>query len=279
MDYIELCCTVDPLEPWREILIAQLAEAGFESFEETPNGLNAYIQGALFDNDSLAEALSIPGGDSNPVVSWEIKNIETINWNTEWELHFEPITIGDKVVVRAPFHESNPHMPFEIIIEPRMSFGTGHHETTRLIIEWMLETEMKDRSVLDMGCGTGILAIVAAKMEAARVVAIDNYLVACENAAGNMGRNGLTGVVVRHGDAGLLGDETFDVILANITRNVLLEDMKTYKSVLNPGGMMFLSGFLEFDGQAIIRHAASLGLVPAGEKKLADWVGLKLIEA
>jgi ribosomal protein L11 methyltransferase len=143
----------------------------------------------------------------------------------------------------------------------------------------MLETEMKDRSVLDMGCGTGILAIVAAKMEAARVVAIDNYLVACENAAGNMGRNGLTGGVVRHGDAGLLGDETFDVILANITRNVLLEDMKTYKSVLNPGGMMFLSGFLEFDSQAIIRHAASLGLVPAGEKKLADWMGLKLIEA
>ena len=276
MDYMELCCKLDPLEPWREILIAQLSDIGFESFEETHDGFKAYIPVSLLDEELLEEACMLPASDKNPILARELKHIKTINWNEEWERHFEPIQVDDQVHIRAPFHEPQPHMPYEIVIEPKMSFGTGHHETTRLVVRWMLETDMTNTSVLDMGCGTGILAILAAKMGAARVVAIDNYMFAYENTLDNLERNGLPGVVARHGDAGILGDEVFDIILANITRNVLLEDMKAYHSVLRPGGLLFVSGFLQIDKQLIVDHASRLGFLCEGEKTIDNWVGLRL---
>lgn len=276
MDYMELYCKLDPLEPWREILIAQLSDIGFESFEETHDGFKAYIPVSMLDEELLEETCMLPASDKNPIQARELKHIKTINWNEEWERHFEPIQVDDKVYIRAPFHDPKPHIPYEIVIEPKMSFGTGHHETTRLVVQWMLETDMTNASVLDMGCGTGILAILAAKMGASRVVAIDNYMFAYENTLDNLERNGLAGVVARHGDAGILGEEFFDIILANITRNVLLEDMKAYRSVMQPGGLLFVSGFLQVDKQLIVRHASGLGFRFEGEKTIEDWVGLRL---
>jgi ribosomal protein L11 methyltransferase len=276
MDYIELSCKLDPLEPWREILIAQLAGVGFESFEETYDGLKAYIPSASYDEKQLSEALQTPEGEVDPVVSRQVNSIATMNWNEEWESKFEPILVDDQVFIRAPFHHERPDMTFDIVIEPKMSFGTGHHETTRLMVQWLLDTDLQGKSVLDMGCGTGILAILSAKNGAASVTAIDNYVFAYENAIDNANRNGHPDILVKHGDASLLGRESFDIIIANITRNVLLEDMQTYCSVLRKDGVMLLSGFLEVDRDLIVNHAGTLGLIPDGEKKIDDWVGLRL---
>lgn len=277
LDYIELTCKLDPIEPWREILIAQLADIGFDSFEETYEGFKAYILVTAYNKELLDEAVKLPAAKGSPVVSLEVSNIKGINWNLEWERNYKPIWIKDRVYIRAPFHAANPDASYEIVIEPKMSFGTGHHETTRLIIEWMLENDFYMKSLLDMGCGTGVLAVLAAKMGASRVVAIDNYIYAYENSRDNIRRNGFSHVVVRHGDASILGDETFDVILANITRNVLLEDLPKYYSVLNKGGKMYLSGFLESDKGIIIDSARKLGLVMQGEKHLEKWVSVKLV--
>ncbi len=276
MDYMELYCKLNPLEPWREILIAQLSDIGFESFEETHDGFKAYIPASLLDEKLLEDSCMLPESTKNPIVTKELKHIKTINWNEEWERHFEPIQVDDVVYIRAPFHKPQPHMAYDIIIEPKMSFGTGHHETTRLVVKWMLETDMKNAAVLDMGCGTGILAILAAKMGAPKVVAIDNYMFAYENTLDNLARNGLPDIEARHGDAGMLGDEVFDIILANITRNVLLEDMSAYRSVMHAGGLLIVSGFLQADKQLIVDHAAQLGFHCEGEKTIDDWVGLRL---
>ncbi len=278
LDYIELTCKLEPIEPWREILIAQLADIGFDSFEETYEGFKAYIPKSEYNEESQAFAMALPAAEVNPVTSVETADIKGINWNQEWEKNFNPIWVAKRVFIRAPFHAANHDALYEVVIEPKMSFGTGHHETTRLIIEWMLESNLSLKSLLDMGCGTGVLAVLAAKMGASRVVAIDNYIYAYENTRDNMLRNGLSGVVVKHGDASILGDETFDVILANITRNVLLEDLPKYHAVLRDGGVLFLSGFLEADKDVVIDRAHGLGLVLKGEKYLEKWVSLKMVK-
>jgi ribosomal protein L11 methyltransferase len=277
MDYIELTCKLDPLEPWREILIAQLADIGFDSFEETYDGLKAYVLESVFNDKQFEDAVRLPAAETNPIVSLHLSDIKGINWNQEWERHFQAVWIKDRVLIRAPFHDAEPKAEFEVIIEPKMSFGTGHHETTRLVIEWMLECDFRGLSVLDMGCGTGVLAIFAAKKGARTVTAIDNYVFAFENSCDNVQRNGFPDIVtVKHGDASLLGDESYDKILANITRNVLLEDLPTYYSVLNNGGELFLSGFLATDRDMIVDRASALGLRFIGEKHMQDWVAVRM---
>lgn len=275
MEYVELICKIDELEPWREILIAQLADAGFDSFEETYDGFRAYIVADDFEEEHMQQALALPGAAENPIQSISYDVFKAINWNQEWEKRFEPIWIDDKLYVRAPFHDANPQAALEIIIEPRMSFGTGHHQTTRLVAMWLLEAGWEGKSVLDMGCGTGILAILAAKLGAKHIVAVDNYQFAYENAQDNVLRNGFPGIQVIHGDASVLGKESFDLVIANITRNVLIDDMPKYAAVLNGGGCLILSGFLFQDKNLIEQQAQTLGLQPAGEKMLEDWVSLK----
>lgn len=278
MEYIELTCRLNPIEPWREILIAQLADSGFDSFEETFEGFKAYVEAGQFNRQAMDEAMMLPEAEDNPVVSFEIATYKAENWNEAWEKKFDPVNVSGQLYIRAPFHDANPDVPIEIIIEPRMSFGTGHHETTRLVAMWLLEADMAGKSVLDMGCGTGILAILAAKKGAGRILAIDNYPFAYENTIDNVQRNGFPGIDVRLGDASLLGGEAFDVVLANITRNVLLEDMAKYFSVMKPGGELYLSGFLLVDKKLVLDHAFGLGLSYAGEKLIDDWVSLKLIK-
>ncbi len=275
MNYIEVTATVQPNEPWTDLLITELADIGFESFEENAQGFKAYIRTEDFDQNKL-NAISLTKEESKNVhFSFSVKKIDNENWNQVWESNFDSVDIENKCYIRAPFHPSKPDYPYEIIIEPKMSFGTGHHETTTLMVQWALETEFKGKEVLDMGCGTGILAILAQMKEAQRVVAIDNYIYAFENTQENVKRNQATCIQVLHGDATLLGSDLFDIILANITKNVLMEDLKTYSSVLKPGGFLFISGFFESDMQELNQEAIQQGLKFINNKRNKEWTAVK----
>jgi ribosomal protein L11 methyltransferase len=278
IDYVEVTATVQPNEPWTDLLIAELADIGFESFEENPQGFKAYIPAGDFNQNKL-DAISLREEEASKVqFSFKVKHIDSKNWNEVWESNFEPVDVDGKCYIRAPFHPAKPNYKYEIVIEPKMSFGTGHHETTTLMVQWGLETEFKGKSVLDMGCGTGILAILAYMKGANPVAAIDNYIYAYENTLENAQRNNAEDVKVYHGDAGLLGKEHFDIILANITRNVLLEDMQAYASVLNPGGLLFISGFFAADQDEITLEAQKTGLHYIAHKQNKEWVAVKLIK-
>jgi ribosomal protein L11 methyltransferase len=278
LDYIQLTCRPNPVQPWSDIFIAELAEIGFESFEETDFGFKAYIGAANFNEDLLKEVFSPEGYEEKPQVEYEFIKIDGQNWNQVWESNFEPVLIGKACYVRAPFHPARPGVEMEFVIEPKMSFGTGHHETTTLMVEWLLEEDFEGKSVLDMGCGTGLLAIMAARKGARPVTAIDNYIYAYENTIENAQRNNTPWINVLHGDASLLGNETFDVIIANITKNVLLQDMEKYVSVLNSDGVLLLSGFLEKDRDDMVSCVQGLGLAFSGEKKKRDWLALRFVK-
>ncbi len=282
MDYIEVYIRVKPVDPWSDILIAGLAEIGFESFSEEAYGLRAYIPEPAFNEASVRsffEDYTVGGRETSPEsLSFQVSRMGGKNWNAVWESNFSPVEIAGRCLVRAPFHEKPADIDYDIVIEPKMSFGTGHHETTVLVAEWLMDTDVKEKKVLDMGCGTGVLAILAAKMGASSVTAVDNYLYAWENTVENAERNGIKNIQALHGDATLLGDEQFDMILANITRNVLLEDMGTYCSVLSEGGSIFLSGFLLSDKEIIQGEAAKQGLRMAGSRQKGDWLSLKFIK-
>ncbi len=274
-DYIQVTAVVTPAQPWSDLLIAEMAEIGFESFEETLKGFKAYIPSADFDEKMLqaVKLEDVQEGEVTFAFSWE--TISSRNWNQEWESNFEPVDVEGKCYIRAPFHESRKNYDYEIVIEPKMSFGTGHHETTTLMVQWMLETGFKDKAVLDMGCGTGILAILAAMKDAGPVLAIDNYPYAYENTLENIKKNGTTHVRAMLGDASCIGGEKFDIILANITKNVLKEDMQTYADVLQKNGILFISGFFYEDMDELVQMAANLGLTKNGHKQNKEWVAVK----
>lgn len=278
MDYIEIHCQLSPVEPWAEILIAELSALGFESFSEEEDGFRAYIGACGYRSKPVTELFERYRQKGPEKLSVEVSRMGGKNWNAVWESNFEPVRVGNHCLIRAPFHESDPDVAHEIIIEPKMSFGTGHHETTVLMIQFMLDMEFAGKSVLDMGCGTGVLAILAAQRGAGRVKAIDNYLYAYENTLENAKRNEAAHIEVLHGDAALLREqqnEDYAVILANITRNVLLEDMPAYQQVLQSGGELIMSGFMAFDQDVIFAAAKKLGLVFSGERHRGDWVAVK----
>ncbi len=279
VEYIEVNYVVKPTNPWSDLLIAELGELGYESFEETTAGFKAYIQSDIF-NKNLLEQVSIPEDTQKEVqFSFEWRKVTSKNWNQEWEKNFQPVDIQNACYIRAPFHEPRSHYRFEIVIEPKMSFGTGHHHTTALMVEWMLETDFEQKKVLDMGCGTGVLAILAHKMKAKEVDAIDNYPFAYENTLENIQNNQAQKINGFLGDAALLKDKKYDIILANITRNVLMQDMQTYTSALNQGGSLFLSGFLWEDKKMIEDSAQHSGLSPAGYKRKEEWAALKFLNS
>lgn len=258
MDYIKVSFELKPLLPAREILYAELGELPFESFEETEKGLEAYIPSSDFKED-LIENLMIKGLP-NQLVKIEKETIKQQNWNAVWESNFEPIIVNDKCIIRAPFHEKSA-VDFDIIISPQMSFGTGHHETTFLISNELFNMDIKDKSLLDMGCGTGVLAIIGSKLGARPIEAIDIEEWAYENTKDNNNLNDVNDMIVLHGDAELLKNKHFDVILANINRNILLNDMATYSSCLNKNGKILFSGFYETDVPVIQKAAEENGLI------------------
>ena len=257
-----------------DILVAELGEVGFESFTEDVNGVTAYIQKADWDS-TILESIQILNS-SEVKFDIGVKEIEQVNWNQEWEKNFEPIVVDDQVSIRAPFHQ-NPNLPYDIVIEPKMSFGTGHHETTHLMIQHLMQIEVDGKSVLDMGCGTGILAIFTEMKGAKAVDAIDIDSWCYENSIENVERNECKNIKVYEGDSSLLKPDRYDLIIANINRNILLGDMKVYAKSLKENGILLLSGFYTEDVQKIDEAATTQGLKLQGKLERNNWVGLKYV--
>jgi len=272
--YLGYHFTVEPTQPGTEILLAELGDTPFESFVENEDGLTAYVKKDLWSDDILEGLFILQSPEFK--VGYRIEEIDQVNWNEEWEKHFEPIEVDGRCYVRAPFHEKTS-AEFDIVIEPKMSFGTGHHETTHMMIQHLLETDVTDLKTLDMGCGTAILAILA-EMKGAKpidAIDIDNwcYLNSIENAE----RNGCSQISVYEGDAALLAGKSYDLIIANINRNILLNDMQCYVDCLNKGGTLLLSGFYEQDIEAINESCTGKGLTYVKKFSRNNWVSLKYV--
>jgi ribosomal protein L11 methyltransferase len=269
VDFIEL--SVQAPAELADILVAELAEVGFDTFEDNDAGFCAYTTEEAFDPDGVAEIMSRYEGLGE--LSYSHRIITRQNWNAEWEKNFQPLVIADRVSVRAPFHPKPEGVEYDIVIMPRMSFGTGHHETTALMIENQLDVDHRGLRVLDMGCGTGILAIMAEMLGARQVLAIDVEPWTVENARDNAAENDCRTIECRLGGAELLADEApFDLILANINRNVLLEDMHEYARLLPSGKPILFSGFYEEDLDKITAEAERQGLVYQRHRTLRSWV-------
>lgn len=272
MDYIELTLSLNTSRGFEnDIVSATLAEIGFESFVYTNDGLKAYCAASLFDEKELKNWKETLLYDIE--VEYTIELIKEKNWNEEWEKHyFSPIVIGDQCVIHSSFHHDVPKAKYDILIDPKMSFGTGHHETTSLIINELVNTDVAGKSLLDMGCGTGVLAILAAMKGASPVTAIDIDEWAYENSIENIRLNGYPDIEVAKGGAELLTGRKFDIILANINRNILLNDMKHYALCLQPGGVLLMSGFYKTDMPAIEAEAAENGFVFSKFEEKNNWV-------
>lgn len=272
--YIGYYFKVKPIEPAVEILIAELGYAGFESFVETDEGLTAYIQKNEWHDNILNEVQILKSKEFE--ISFTYEEIEQTNWNAEWEKNFNPITVDNTCCVRAPFHEK-PNTAYDIIIEPKMSFGTGHHETTHMMIQHILKNDFKGKSVLDMGCGTGVLAILAEMKGAQPIDAVDYDNWCYLNSLENVERNNCKHITVIEGDASVLKNKSYDIIIANINRNILLQDMAVYASCLNKNGQLFLSGFYDDDIPLIQAECEKYMLNFAEKLERNNWVSLKFI--
>lgn len=273
MDYIELKVTCR--EDFREILQAELGEAGFSSFSDTDKGFDAWAEPTDFERAVFDDVIDRYHREAS--LKYELGKVARQNWNKEWESNYEPIYVNDRCVVRATFHAPMPEYAHEIIITPKMSFGTGHHQTTRLMLRHQLNVGHQDKTVLDVGCGTGILAIMAAKLGAATVKACDIDEWAVENSRENFELNNCTNIEVRQGtlqEAAFGG--VYDIVLANINKNVLLDEMSTYVSCLKPDGLLFLSGFYEADIDDLLEEAAKYGLSRQAQDSEKSWAALLL---
>lgn len=275
--YIAYHFKIEPKEPGAEILLAELGELAFDSFVETEEGLSAYIQASHNREDLLNDIYIL--NNPNFKTHYQTEEIEQVNWNEEWEKNFEPINVDDLCYVRAPFHEAK-NVPYEIVIEPKMSFGTGHHETTFMMMKHLLNIDVTDMEVLDMGCGTAILAILALMKggKHADAIDIDNwcYLNSIENAE----RNNITNIDVYEGDAELLADKAnkYDLVIANINRNILLNDMEAYAKTLKTGGIILFSGFYTEDIAAIEETANQQNMFLDFQLERNNWASLKFIK-
>lgn len=276
MNYIELTINVEPKEQGSDILIAQLSDLGFESFVETEVGFTAYVQ----EEEYSEEEIQLMFNDFSDIfkIEYSFKIIPQQNWNKEWESNFQPIEVDGKCYIRAPFHESKKEFIYDVIIEPKMSFGTGHHDTTQLMIQKLMLLNVKNQSLLDMGCGTGVLAIVASLTGASYITAIDIDDWSYENTIENLIKNNINNVLVHKGNAQILEGKLFHTILANINKNVLLTDMSVYNKSLEKDGNLVLSGFFETDANEIIKKAEELGLKFEDKKMSNQWMMLHFIK-
>ena len=272
--YISYTFIVAPKEPATEILIAELGFAGFESFIENEKGVVAYIQEKDWNEDILDDIQVLNSNEF--AITYEKEVIEQTNWNKEWEKNFNPIQVDDLVSIRAPFHE-NPNLQYDIIIEPKMSFGTGHHETTHMMIQHLLDLDLNNKKVLDMGCGTGILAIFAEMKGAIAIDAIDIDSWCYENSIENCERNHCSLINVYEGDVSLLKNKKYDLIIANINRNILLKDIQIYSSCLNDKGILLLSGFYKEDVPIIDAETSKFKLNLEKTIVRNNWAALKYV--
>lgn len=275
MDYIELECKITPFDASiGEILIAELADLGYESFVESENGILAYITKDLFVADALSSLMVV--SNSEFVIKFSHKLIKQENWNETWEKnYFEPIIIDNQCVIRSSFHQKFPEVKYQITIDPKMAFGTGHHETTSLMIKEILHIDLEGKTILDMGCGTGILAILSALRGAKDITAVDIDEWSYHNTLENIELNATRNIHVMHGDISIIEDRKFDVIYANINKNVLLNDIPQYAKNLHKGACLMLSGFYESDFDDINKTAQESGFELEKRDKNNNWMMLK----
>lgn len=272
--FLEYRFSINPLQPATDILIAELSELGFDSFVETTDGLLAYVKKETWYPMALRNVQILSNEKFR--IDYDVAEIEQENWNEQWESNFEPINVDNECVVRAPFHDI-PDVTFDIVITPKMSFGTGHHETTHMMLQLVLALDFTGKTVLDMGCGTGVLAILAAMKGASNVDAIDidnwSYLNARENVAGNSCKH----INVFEGDVSLLTNQNYDIIMANINRNILLADIPIYVDHLKKGGILLLSGFYKEDIPLISKECEANGLSFQENLEKNNWVASKYV--
>lgn len=272
---------VIPVKSWKnsekEILYAKMGQLGYEGFVEGEDDILAYIEEEQYVPDQLNRLIDELAG-MNIRVQYRFHRTDDQNWNEEWERKFEPVNIDGKVLIRAPFHDPTKDLDCTLVIEPKMSFGTGHHHTTKLMIREMGNHSFGGKRILDMGCGTGVLGIYACKLGAARVLALDHDQWAYENALENVKRNGITAMEVRLGDVGVLRKEQFHIILANISRNTLVRDLNVYRDHLLDGGMLLISGILAEDVQYVLNEAYRCELKHQTTGEESNWISLTLFK-
>lgn len=272
MNYIQYSFTVTPTEPGSDILIALLADLGFESFTQNDSGLEAYIQDE-FENETSVKELSF----EDFTFLYTRTEIPKTNWNEEWEKNFNPVYVDDLVCIRAHFHPASKNVKHDIVITPKMSFGTGHHDTTWLVSKTMFSLDFKNAAVLDMGCGTGILAILAKQLGATKLLGIDIDDWSIENSNENAAINNASEIVFTKGDASSLPTtQTFEIILANINKNVLKKDLPTYFTCLKKDGVLLLSGFFTTDVDELKQLAQTTGFKFIESYNKNEWAVIKL---
>ena len=277
MNYIEVNFSCNPNdEIVNSILSTTISEIGFDSFVETETGTTAYILENLFDEDQLKDTLSEFPLEAE--ISYTFKKIEDQNWNEEWEKnYFKPLVIDNRCIIQSTFHNEPAIYEYNILIDPKMAFGTGHHQTTKLMIREILKMDLSGKSVLDMGAGTAVLAILASMRSANPIVAIDIDQWAYDNAIENLQLNNINNIEVLIGGAELLGKQTFDIVLANINRNILLNDINKYASVLSPKGELYMSGFYVEDVPAIRSECEKYGLEFCYNTEDTNWTAVKFV--
>jgi len=274
MNYIEITFEISPVNPGVEILSAQLSEIDFESFVETDDGLLAYIPEEKYEEKKLKDLQLLNSDEFR--ISYNSKIIKNQNWNKLWESNFKPIIIAERCGVRASFHPEFKNTEQEIIINPQMSFGTAHHETTAMMIELMLDMKFKGKSVLDFGCGTSVLSILAAKLGAENITAVDNDEWAYENSLENIKLNNIENINVFYGDSQILKNKKFNIIIANINRNILIKSISDLNSSLSENGMLMMSGFYEDDIKKIRKETEKFNLKFVDFIVKNKWAAIRL---
>ncbi|MEM8566696.1 MAG: 50S ribosomal protein L11 methyltransferase [Bacteroidota bacterium] len=270
IDYLAI--HINCQEELRDILIAELSAMEYDSMMETDDGLEAYVDKALFKEIELLQLIE---KYNRYTLTYKVQEVVSRNWNEEWEKNYDPISVDDKIYVRATFHDPKPQFPLEIVINPRMSFGTGHHSTTYLMLKNQLDIVHQDKRVLDAGTGTGILAIMAEKLGASEVIAYDNNSWSIENAPENLNLNNTSVVTIQEGTIDSIQLEgKFDIILANINKNVLLEEMSDYIHFLSADGVLVLSGFYESDASDILSRAHELHMRLESRLVKNEWCSI-----
>ncbi|WP_409149272.1 50S ribosomal protein L11 methyltransferase [Sphingobacterium sp. BS-2] len=279
MKYTAVTFTSSNMEEWqKDLLIAELANLGFDTFEDQDQGFVAYIPAANLDIQALETALLVEAVGYD--ISYEVNELENKNWNQVWESNFSPIVVDDQCYVRATFHEDKPEYPYQIIIDPKMSFGTGHHQTTSMMLSFILENDFEGKSVLDMGCGTGILAILASKRGASNILAVDFDPICVESVLENKVLNQVDNIEAKLGSKEAIEGKKFNTILANINRNILMDQFDVYYADLENSGELFISGFYDGEDLDILRNKAEgLGFQFVDKKVLDTWCSAKFIKA
>ncbi|MFM6945900.1 MAG: 50S ribosomal protein L11 methyltransferase [Flavobacteriales bacterium] len=279
MNYYELTVALRNFEAWSDIMVAYLAEIGFESFVEEDPKLKAYISEQAYQGAALQQLINEVQNSGALIDAFDIQLLAQQNWNATWESQFEPVYVADQLRIVAPFHDLPSFEGMQIVILPKMSFGTGHHQTTHLICQTMFELDFKGKRVLDMGAGTGVLAILAEKLGAQAIVAIEIEAWSAENILENVALNDSSKITAIHGGAEAIGEKPYDVILANINKNVLLSQMALYANALVPNGLLLLSGFFTTDTPDLIAAATDLGLTHQRTLDRENWAVLQFIKS